>query len=592
MKLNAAQQEAVDFYEGCCSVMAAAGSGKTRTLVERIAKLIQAHNVDPNNILAITFSKKAALTMQERLTDLLGEEQAEQIHVKTFHGFGYYIIKTYDTFHYTLLTQEWQQRKIIDDIIDKKCEEEGREREDYPSTSVILEELSYIKNKGERYKGHQHEFFFRAYENYKKKHFMLDFDDMLVRAVWILENNPAALNACQETYRFILADEMQDTNAVQYHLLELIASKYKNLFIVGDMMQSIYGFRASDNSFMKDFDSRWPGAKVIHLDTNYRSTNTLVEFANHFAVNVPESHHKHYVPVKAAKSDGLEPILWGFPYGIGEVEAITEQVKKYHEKGYEYKDMAILCRVNEKLLMYEYYFANEFIPYDMVGSVGFSERAEIKLLINYLRLINNTTDDDAFRYIYCRPNRWLGKVFLDKLTAAATKNKKSLFDAMEYIKDSKFRRGIKEIQNVVQTMRKEKKKPVNEIMTSLREYLDLDDYITRQLCDDIDNDRIANMDRFIKISEGLTLQDFLTRVQEVRTTKNENGVHLMSIHKSKGLEFKIVFIVGVDDITFPHPRNLVEGEEMRLMYVAITRAEEILHISFSGISKFTDMLES
>lgn len=588
MEFNSAQLEAINFYEGCCSVMASAGSGKTSVLVQRIVNIIQKHNVEPSQILAITFSKKAALTMQDRLEKILGE-QAEQINVRTFHSFGYHIIKTYDFVKYTLLTQDWQKVKIMQDLIKQRTGDITYLGYD---AKFFLTLFSRIKNSMEDFKDARFKDLFLRYEAYKEKNKMLDFDDMLSRALWILENNPDALKDCQNHYRYILADEMQDTNAIQYKILELIAKKFKNFFIVGDMMQSIYGFRASDNSYMKDFDVRWPGAKVIHLNTNYRSTDTLVQFSNHFAKFVPESKHKHYVESQSAKIAGVAPSYAAYTDEYDEVQQVAEQIMQYKKAGREYKEMAVLARTNAQLMYFESYFSEMFIPYETVGGTKFSDRIEIKVILSYLRLANDTTNDDSFRYIYCRPNRWLGNKFLDDLSLIAKKRKLSLYDSLDYMSGSKFTRGIADIKKVIKSLQNMKNSPVNEMIRFLRSYLNLDEFVTKQDCEDeADNSRIENMNRLEDMSMGYTLSEFITKMNGIGSSSKGEGVRLMTVHKSKGLEFPIVFVIGVNEKCFPHYRSEDQEEEKRLMYVAITRAEEILHISSSGSpSSFVEML--
>lgn len=419
------QQEAVDFYTGCCNVIASAGSGKTRVLVNRIAKLITEHDVDPRNILAITFSKKAKDNMIGRLKELL-PEYYEYLNVETFHSFGYRIIRKFEPNEFEILDVDWKKVKIIEEIIQKKFREKKANGEEIANALAFI---SYEKNKmippdltsrmGRIY---------AEYEAYKKTHKLIDFDDMLTKCYELLaENN--VLEYCQEQFRFILADEMQDTNAIQYEILRLIGQKYKNIFVVDDPLQNIFMWRGSDNKFVLDFDDEWPGAKTIQLNKNYRSSKDIVSLANKFAEFIPESGHKHYVESVADKQKYAEPIHMIYANEIDEADSISVEIETLIKKDYDYQDIAILTRTNAQLQHFETSLYSKSIPYTVCDGLSFVDRKEIKLILSYLRLINDNDDDEAFEYIYNKPNRYLGMQFIQDVKKIARKEGISLFRA-------------------------------------------------------------------------------------------------------------------------------------------------------------------
>ena len=305
MNLSKVQQEAVDFYTGCCNVIASAGSGKTRVLVNRIVSLINDHDVEPTNILAITFSKKAKENMMKRLKEMI-PEYASRINIETFHSFGYRIIRKFNKDEFEILDQDWKKVKIIEEVIQHTF---GEKEPDGQEIADVLSFISIQKNQMKKPdKTTRYGKIYSQYEKYKSAHNQLDFDDMLVKCYEILSSNEKGLAYCQEQYQFILADEMQDTNAVQYEILRLIGSKYKNVFVVDDPLQNIFMWRGSDNKYVLGFDQDWPEAKIIHLNKNYRSSQDIVEAANLFARCIPESKHPHYVESISDKGKFEKPV--------------------------------------------------------------------------------------------------------------------------------------------------------------------------------------------------------------------------------------------------------------------------------------------
>lgn len=580
MELSKVQQEAVDFHKGCCNVIASAGSGKTRVLVNRIVKLIEDYNIDPAKILAITFSKKAKENMVERLTKMI-PGYVKFINVETFHSFGFRIVRKFNRDDFEILDADWKKVKIIEEILQHHFKEKE------PDGQEIADILSFISiQKNQMKKPDSSTKFgkvYKYYEKYKTEHKQLDFDDMLAKCYEILSTDEKGLQYCQEQYQYILADEMQDTNAVQYEIIRLIGSKHKNVFVVDDPLQNIFMWRGSDNKFVMNFDEDWPDAKVIHLNKNYRSSQDIVEAANHFAESIPESKHKHYVESVADKGKFEEPCYLRYKDENEEADEIAKKIQAYIKAGYEYKNIAILTRTNAQLQNFETVLYRSEIPYLIVDGMSFIDRREIKIVLSYLRLICDINDDEAFEYVYNRPNRYLGQSFLQEVKRTARKEKMSFYCAMFRVSrmNWKVKNAVNSIHATVKTISELKYKNVSDMIAALREDLNLDSYVSKDLCEN-DDSRIENLNTLQRMAANYNdVKRFISFIMRFSKEKKHdpNSVQLMTIHKSKGLEFPIVFVAGVNQGLLPHEKNKNVDEEKRLMYVAITRAEKILHIS-------------
>ena len=424
---------------------------------------------------------------------------------------------------------------------------------------------------------------YSQYEKYKSAHNQLDFDDMLVKCYEILSSNEKGLTYCQEQYQFILADEMQDTNAVQYEILRLIGSKYKNVFVVDDPLQNIFMWRGSDNKYVLGFDQDWPEAKIIHLNKNYRSSQDIVEAANLFARCIPESKHPHYVESISDKGKFEKPVYERYLNETAEADGIAAKIKEYSEAGYEYKDIAILTRTNAQLQNFEASLYRHNIPYSIVDGLSFIDRREIKTVLCYLRLICDMNDDEAFEYIYNRPNRWLGQAFIQEVRRLARREKISMYCAMFAVSKAnwRYKNAVNNIYATIKTVGDEKYKTVADIIKNLRDYLNLDSYVSKDLCEN-DDSRVENLNTLERMASDYDdpkrFIAFMTRLSKEKKT-NPNSVQLMTIHKSKGLEFPVVFVAGVNQGLLPHEKSENPDEEKRLMYVAMTRAEKLLNIS-------------
>lgn len=582
LEFNENQKKAINFYEGCCNVIAAAGSGKTSVLVHRIYNLVMNHNVNPNNILAITFSKKAKENMLERLKNLMPDYYSF-LHIETFHSFGYSLIRKFDNKKYQILDTDWKKNVIIENI----CKEVLNVKE--INGLFLANCLGYISNK----KNHlqfpdsknkdMFERIYTQYEKHKLENVCLDFDDMLTHSYEILSNNSAALEYCQEQYRFILADEMQDTNEAQYNLLRMIAQKYQNIFFVDDPLQNIFEWRNSDNRYVLEFDNEWDkNTTIINLNCNYRSHRDIVDLANKFAKTVPEADHRYYVESISDKDYFKDPQYQAFFNEREEADEIAQKISQMKElSGYQNSDFAILTRTNAQLLNFETSMYRAGIPYLIVDGISFVDRMEVKIVLSYLILSYDLSDKEAFQYIYNKPSRYLGKKFLDDVERVKGY---PLLEAMQIVSRSNKRyvTGVKSLSDTISCLRERRFATVKDQIAFLRKFIDLDSFVSREMGDS--NNRYDKVDNLNSLESMATLyasaEEFVSAMKQTKMEReNGNVVKLMTIHKSKGLEFPVVFLPGVNEGLLPHANNENINEERRLMYVAITRAEKELYIS-------------
>ncbi|MCX8069813.1 MAG: ATP-dependent helicase [Thermodesulfovibrionales bacterium] len=449
---------------------------------------------------------------------------------------------------------------------------------------------------------------YRAYEKHKEDNNLLDFDDMLTRCYGILSTDQEVLEQCQNHFKYLLVDEMQDTNAIQYEIIKLIAKKHGNLFVVGDMLQCIYQWRSSDNSYIINMDKNWDDVNTINLNINYRCSKDIVDLSNKFAKCIPETKSKVYKKTVAHKDLYKPPVYSVYKNEFDEAEKIAENISSLVGSGeYSYNDFCILARTNAQLQLFETTFYSKNVPCKNTDGISFVDRPEIKLLISYLRLAQNINDDNAFEYLYSKPNRWLGKQFLNEVKTLSRKNRMSLYCAMFKIdrRNWRFRSGIDEISSVITQLiqMQTNNVPIKSQIQFVRKTLNIDSYVSKDISSEsIDFDKIENMNDLESISERYTsITDFVTFLDGMKQHSDtiKDAVNLMTVHRSKGLEFPVVFIVGLNAGVFPHHKNDNISEEKRLMYVALTRAEKELYLSstefyrndFASRSNFLDVLK-
>lgn len=598
MELNANQKKVVNTLKGNISVIASAGSGKTSVLTLRIKNLAD-NKVKPSSILAVTFSKKAKETLIKRLRDLLPDVY-EQLQIETFHSFALKIIRKVHP-EYRLWNLQWEKEKILKQITYDMRLYSGR---NFPYNEIMsfisTQKNLMIKPGGELQAAYKMPYslpdmreVYLRYENYKADNKLIEFDDFLNTAVDILKSDTHVLEYYKESIKYILADEYQDISISQAVLLKMLNTD--NTMIVGDPLQAIYSFRGGDSRFILNFDKDYPNVTVIHLNTNYRCGKDIVALANTFAHSVPDSEHHNYVESLPSKDSVPIPTVKHYLSDSQEAESISEKIL---DKNYNYSDVAILARTNAQLQKIQNSLSLNNIPFEVVGGSLFINQKEIKILVSYLLLAYNTDNDEAFEYIWNRPNRYLPNVFLEKISEYGMKNKISMYDASLILakENRRYYDSVKEIHDIIGILRSEKFDNVREMIEFLRDELDIDYFVSKgEVGDDGKSlEQSENMDSFENICEAYKnlnqFNSYIERLNKPKEMSNKNKVRLLTLHKSKGLEFPVVFIIGCNEGLLPHGKADNIDDERRLMYVGITRAEKELYMSY--VSKYNNTILS
>lgn len=600
MEFNKNQIEAINTIEGNVVVTAVAGSGKTSVLVNRIVNLIN-NDVRPENILAVTFSKKAKENMYNKLKNIC--KFYDRVSIETFHSLALKIIQSKYKNYYSIWTTQWEKEKCISDT----CVKYGLcKAEDTPFNEIIIfitkqkvnmlkpsDDLIYYNNMP--FDDNVMKDIYFNYENYKEEKRLLEFDDFLNKACDIFSEDKTLLLEYQNKFKYILSDEYQDVSLNQGLLIEMIGNKNNNTFIVGDSLQSIYKFRGGESKYLLDFDKEWHDVKSINLNINYRSTSDIVDTSNKFALSIPESNHRNYSKTIANKDKFKKPTYTSFQNYFEEGDWISKKILELIDLGYNFDDIAILSRTNGQLQKIETVLHRNGIKFGIVDGRMFTELPEIHLLISYLKLSNNEYDNDSFRYLYNKPLRWLSKKFLDEVEGCTTSKNKSLYKAMFNIdrRNWRFKSGIDEIYNIINNLQNKRYTNVGDMIKYLRRVLDIDVFVSKgNIGDDGLSEQIDNLDSFQDICKSFkTVDDLLLYIDELNKTidvNDDNKVKLMTIHKSKGLEFPVVFVIGCSDGLIPHYKTNDINDEKRLMYVAITRAEKELYLS--SLEEYNDRM--
>jgi len=590
--LNDRQKEAVVNTDGPMLILAGAGSGKTKVLTTKVAYLIEEKNIDPNNILAITFTNKAAKEMKERIFKLEGNS-AFYIQISTFHSFGLKILKE----NCELLGYE-KNFTILDSddslsIIKKIMKELNIDANKY-NPKAIKNVISNNKNEiidPEKYSLYVNTDFdeialevYRKYEKSLKINNAVDFDDLLILPLKLFNNNPGVLQKYQEKYKYVFIDEYQDTNEPQYILSKMISAKYKNITVVGDADQAIFTWRGANYKNILNFEKDYKDAKVVLLEENYRSTKTILNAANNVIKNNKVRKEKN---LWTQNEEGSKITYYKAFDEKDESNYVVNEIKKLMEKGVNPKDICVLYRANAQSRTVEEAFLTSNISYNIVGSYAFYNRKEIKDLIAYLKLIYNNKDDVSLLRVINYPKRGIGNKAIENLAIKSNVLDKSLYEVIDSGKELDFKNMIEEI----------KKEESHLTLTELIDMVLDKSGMKKSLEDEksIEADiRLENLEEFksiakaMEINEGIVsleeLLDKLALVSDVSEQKNDNEdkVTLMTMHAVKGLEYDYVFVVGVEEGLFPHSNSLESNDELeeerRLCYVAITRAKKKLYL--------------
>ncbi len=589
--LNEQQKEAVLYNDGPLLIIAGAGAGKTKTLTTKIAYLIEEGLAHPYNVLAITFTNKAAKEMKDRLYALIGD-LAKKVQVSTFHSFGLKLLRE----NYEKLGYE-SNFVIMDSddsltVVKKIVKDLGYDPKIY-NPRAIRNKISSCKNEMmtpeiyERYAVSDYEkVMHQVYEKYEdklKKNNSVDFDDLLLLPIKLFKENPSTLQKYQDLYQYILIDEYQDTNEAQYILSKLISAKNRKITCVGDDSQSIYSFRGANYKNILNFEKDYKDAKTILLEENYRSTSTILDAANQVIRNNKQRKDKN---LWTSRGKG-EKIKYYRAYNEkDEAQYVIRKIKELRNKEVEYKDIAVLYRTNAQSRVLEEEMLKENMPYRVIGSFYFYSRKEIKDLIAYLRLIHNSKDNVSLLRVINTPKRGIGLKTIENLTAKADEEGTSIYEAITSGKELEFKKTIEQLKSLSEELTLTEL--IDKVLdaSGLRQELESEKTLEAEV-------RLENLEEFKSITksfeerEGLiSLEDFLLEISlisDVEEYKDDpNRISLMTVHSVKGLEFDHVFVVGMEEGIFPHMNSLMETseveEERRLCYVAITRAKDDLHL--------------
>lgn len=595
--LNEAQREAAQHIDGAMLILAGAGSGKTLTITTRLAYLIGEIGIDPLNTLTLTFTNKAATEMKLRALNLIRNSQPSANPLLcTFHKFGLLFLKLY------MREINRANNFVIIDIDDKK--KIIKEFESSIATSIVSNEISRYKNmllspeqiissSGELgYIGGKANYekiakAYKSYEEYLAANNLVDFDDLLCLTYRILDSNPSLCDEISNRYKYITIDEYQDTNELQYKLLRKLCQAHENVVVVGDDDQSIYGWRGAKIENILNFKDQFSSVKVVRLEENYRSSSNILNAANELI-----DHNRNRLGKKliSTKKDNKDIEILQNSDEESEAKLISARIAKLINNGEDPTQIAILYRINALSRALEEGLIANGVPYKIVGGIKFYERAEIKDIISYLRLILNPHDDFSLERIINRPKRGLGKVGFNKLSEFAFNAKISLYDAIlrmdEGLLGKKVFAALNELAHDIAELRSVEPK---DMVTALESKFGLKEFYKQSPEGD---DRLLNIDEFygsinqkIENNPDFNLEEFLNDItlQSDQDRISEDAISIMSVHASKGLEFEHVFIIGLEEGFFPLISDECDmEEERRLGYVAITRAKSDLVLSSSN----------
>jgi len=602
--LNNKQYEAVINTDGPCLVIAGAGSGKTKVLTHKIAYLMNEKDIKPWNILAITFTNKAANEMKTRVENIVGNA-AKDMWIGTFHSICVKILRRfidrigYDTSFIIFDTSD--QRTLIKECI-KACDLDEKMFADRAVLSEIsnaknemLEPMQYALRTGGDFRKEKIATVYSLYQQRLKENNAVDFDDIINLTIKILMENPDVLEYYSEKFKYILVDEYQDTNKSQFTLVTMLASKYGNITVVGDNDQGIYSFRGADISNILNFERDYPGTKIIKLEQNYRCTGNILNAANAVIKNNPVKYKKE---LWTQNDIGELPNVFCGDNEYDEGSYIVEQINRLRREEYfKYQDFTVLYRMNAQSRAIEDILRRENIPYKIIGGLKFYERKEIKDAIAYLRLIYNPSDNLSLKRIINEPKRGVGKTSIDNIAKIAEDTNVSMYEIIKNAADYGLNRVFVNTREFVEQI---------EYLISKKEELKISELIKETLnktgyTKALENEntveaetRIQNLEEFLTVAiefeeeasenplaeflEGITLSSDIDGMEE-----EEDSITLMTLHTAKGLEFPVVFLVGLEEGIFPGYKSIGEPkeleEERRLCYVGITRAKQFLFLT-------------
>jgi DNA helicase II / ATP-dependent DNA helicase PcrA len=589
--LTPEQLKAAESKNNIVAVIAVPGSGKTKTMMERIGILVNDHGIAPENILGLTFTKNAANEMKSRLVEVLGD-QSERVHLSTIHSFCYYLLKR-EGFVFEIVSGKEQlilMKEVMKQLKIKDL-----------TVGTVLREISLAKNNlifvdefRELFVGDKTMLkiadIYECYDDLKFKKLLLDFDDLLIQTYELLKNDPKVRDKYLETFNSVLIDEFQDTNPCQLELLKLLITENQDnssFWVCGDDHQSIYGFAGASVGNILNFKSMFPLSEQYILELNFRSTKRIVQACSNLAMHFKRQIHKNFL---TNNIEGEEVIVLESSNEMTEALALVREITDLVErKGYKYNEIAILYRANFQSLYPEEAFLQNKIPFYIQGGQNFYTRREVKILLDYLRVINDPGSDegdDALLNILNAPVRYISNKSKSELKEFCDKKGIHLYQGLKSTRfDTPFiRKNIREFINfmdplidAVDTFRP------SELLKLLRNNLDYDRFIVDEDLPTIDDVIIENLNHLqlssARYNDIKSFLEYTDTFEDSNISENKDGVSLMTIHKSKGLEFKIVFIIGLVENLLPSAKGNIE-EERRICFVAISRAMDLLFLSY------------
>lgn len=588
--LNESQYEAVVNTEGPVLVLAGAGSGKTRVVTYKIAYLVKEIGINPFNILAITFTNKAANEMKERAEELL-ERSINGMWIGTFHSICVRILRKHYSSNFTIYDTQDSVNLIKRIIKDRNLDS------DQFKPKSIKNRISDFKNKGMGVKEFQEfagsdfylkivgEIFF-DYEAAMKEANALDFDDLLLKTVKIFEANPSVCEDYSSKFDYIFVDEYQDVNDIQYKFIKAISHVHNNLTVVGDENQSIYAFRGANLENILNFERDFKGAKVIYLNQNYRSTKSILDAANHLILNNPQKYKRELL---ATKADDEKVKCYNLMTGDDEAYKVLEIIENLKDSGEKYSDIAILYRTNNQSRAFEDVFVRNSIPYEIIGGIRFYDRKEVKDVLAYLKLLNNPFDSVSFERIVNTPRRGVGPKTLGDLNEYRLVTGKDYFETLSDIGTKSAKQFGEDFIKIREVMNDVSLSELVDIVLEKSEYLKE----LKVSKNPEDESRVQNVYEFVSYvkeyenknpeSELSEMLNEISLLSDIDQSKEEDKVVLMTVHSSKGLEFRNVFVVGLEEGLFPSRMSMEDEkdveEERRLFYVALTRARDRLFLT-------------
>jgi DNA helicase-2/ATP-dependent DNA helicase PcrA len=588
MKLNKEQQEAARFLHGICSVVAVPGSGKTRTMMERIALLVTDHKVPPERILGLTFTRNAAEEMRHRLKPLLGAI-ANKVLLSTMHSFCHLLLRN-EGYLFEIL-QGGEQISFLRSIIKKLRYKDLIPGDLLRQISLAKSNLIPAEELKELYTGDPNmERIAKVYEIYeleKKKKMLMDFDDLLVETYRLLLNNDAMREKYKNTFRHVLVDEYQDTNPAQLEILRLLIDQEStdtSFWVCGDDWQSIYAFTGASIGNVLNFKGMFPQSKECILSVNYRSTPQVLKACQNL---IDHNTRKIEKILTTINDDGEEVKIMGAMDEEAEGQMIVNEIIDLTQRrGYQLHDIAILCRSNFQSRVIEEAFLQHKIPYYIENGLNFYKRHEVRVLLDYLRFINDPDSDEALRGIINSPNRYIGRSFMDELEEYAEREKLHLYEALKkmFIPLPYVRKNVRELTALLDPLMEDAKKTgPSELIYLLRNGLNYDVYIAEGDVPSPDDSKIANINELQmaanKFRDIKSLLDYAESFKD-ELSSNKEGVSVMTIHKAKGLEFPIVFVINMLQGIVPNKNGDIE-EERRIAFVGLSRAMQVLYLTYS-----------